>query len=142
MKKGAYLLVGLMGLAFAGASTFADAAPQSGSKAQDVLSLPPLVSPSSNSFANDSAYTPAQSKVYQFNLSGNWGVKFDVNQPTTAPAGSNDIDAGAYYKLTPSLKVGGSLGFGEKTDPLKPEPHNQLADKKQPRVHLETTFSF
>ena len=139
MKTGVYLVVGLMGLALAGASTLADAAP----KAQDVLSLPPLVSPSSNSFTNDSTnYAATQSKVYQFNLKGNWGIKFDVNQPTTAPAGSNDIDAGAFYTLTPSLRVGGTVGFGEKTDPLKPDAQSQLQNKKQPRVHLETTFKF
>jgi len=142
MKTGVSLVVGFMGLAFAGAAPFAHAAPQGKANAQDVLSLPPLVSPSSNSFTNDSTnYAATQSKVYQFNLKGNWGVKFDVNQPTTAPAGSNDIDAGAFYKLTPSLRVGGSVGFGEKTDPLKPEPQN-LQNKKQPRVHLETTFKF
>ena len=84
----------------------------------------------------------AQSKVYQFNLKGKWGVKFDVNQPETAPSGLNDVDAGAFYRLTPSLRVGGTVGFGEKTDPLKPEPQQLQGDKKTPRVRLETTFKF
>ncbi|MEI9903202.1 MAG: NtrZ family periplasmic regulatory protein [Asticcacaulis sp.] len=100
-----------------------------------------LTSNSADTFSPDIGFSKAQSKVYQFNLKGKWGIKFDVNQPETAPSGFNDVDAGAFYKLTPSLRVGGTVGFGEKTDPLKPEA-NQLQDKKQPRVHLETTFKF
>jgi hypothetical protein len=43
------------------------------------------------------------------------------------------------------LRVGGSLGFGEKTDPMKTEAANAAVAqdaRKQPRVRLETTFKF
>ncbi len=93
-------------------------------------------------FNTDIGFPKPQTKVYQFNLKGKWGIKFDVNQPEMAPSGFNDVDAGAFYKLTPSLRVGGTVGFGEKTDPLKPEPSQLQGDKKQPRVRLETTFKF
>ena len=98
---------------------------------------------SDNFTSNDFGFPKtSQQKVYQFNLKGKWGLKFDVNQPEAAPSGFNDVDAGAFYKLTPSLRVGGTLGFGEKTDPLKPEPQQLQGDKKTPRVRLETTFKF
>ncbi|MFT4074793.1 MAG: hypothetical protein QM647_04610 [Asticcacaulis sp.] len=113
---------------------------------ENIAGLAPLVQPTGDSFISDEAtgFSKPQSKVYQFNLDGKWGVKFDVNQPETSAPGANDIDAGAFYKLTPSLRVGGTLGFGEKTDSMKPEPARSAAqgDRKQPRVRLETTFKF
>ena len=135
------MAVSVMVLALAGSSTFAmsqtkTVRPQS--TVENIAGLTPLVQPVGESFISDdtTGFSKPQSKVYQFNLDGKWGVKFDVN--------SNDIDAGAYYRLSPSLRVGGSLGFGEKSDPMKPEPARSAAqgDKKQPRVRLETTFRF
>ena len=77
-------------------------------------------------------------------LKGKWGLKFDVSQPEARPSGLNDIDAGAFYKVTPSVRVGGTLGFGEKTEAFKPEgnPVRNQQDKSRPRVRLETTFKF
>ena len=148
-RGGVSLVVGLMVLAVAGSNTLAYAVTpgQKITKSQsqqtaDVLALTPLVAPSTDTFSGDIGFSKSQSKVYSFNLKGKWGMKFDVNQPETSPSGLNDIDAGAFYKLTPSLRVGGTVGFGEKSDPLKPEPNNQLQNKKQPRVRLETTFKF
>ena len=150
MNRGGVILVaGVMALAFAGSSTISYAIPISAkvTKSQnqgtgDVLALTPLSTTTTDNFSDPYGLSKSQSKVYTFNLKGKWGVKFDVNQPETAPSGFNDIDAGAFYTLTPSLRVGGTLGFGEKSDPLKPEPNNQLQNKKQPRVRLETTFKF
>lgn len=139
-RGGVSLVAGLVVLALAGSSTLTYAAPAQKSSA-DVMTLTPLAT-ASDTFANDIGFSKNQSKVYTFNLKGKWGMKFDVNQPETSPSGLNDIDAGAFYKLTPSLRVGGTVGFGEKSDPLKPEPNNQLQNKKQPRVRLETTFKF
>ncbi|HVZ28769.1 MAG TPA: hypothetical protein VG839_00140 [Asticcacaulis sp.] len=89
-------------------------------------------------------FPKSQSKVFQFDLKGKWGLKFDVNQPEARPSGFNDIDAGAFYKLTPSVRVGGTLGFGEKTEAFKPDPNpaKSLANTSNPRVRLETTFKF
>ena len=106
------------------------------------LNLAPI---SQDSYISDSttSFSKNPSKTYQFDLSNKWGVRFDVNQTETSPSGLNDIDAGAFYKLTPSLRVGGSLGFGEKTDPNKTEAANAAVAqdaRKQPRVRLETTF--
>jgi hypothetical protein len=135
MKPVVTMAVSVMMLAIAGASTFAHAAGQS--KPNSGFSF----TQTKGDLDQPATFPKTQSKVYQFDLKGKWGVKFDVNQPETAPSGLNDVDAGAFYKLTPSLRVGGTVGFGEKSDPLKPEPKT-VKDKPQPRVRLETTFKF
>jgi hypothetical protein len=151
MKPVLTFLVPVLALAIAGSSTVASAQtkvvrPQSSASSGDVFGLTPLSLPAGESYiSNDTTgFSKPQSKVYQFNLQGKWGVKFDINQPETTPSGANDIDAGAYYKLSPSVRVGGSLGFGEKSDPLKPEAARRVVEnaKSQPRVRLETTFKF
>ncbi|MFT3997033.1 MAG: hypothetical protein QM667_06480 [Asticcacaulis sp.] len=87
-----------------------------------------------------SAATRQQSKIYQWSVKGRWGLKFDVNQDEARPSGWNDVDAGAFYKITPSVRVGGTVGFGEKTKSLQPRDNH--TDDTQPRVRLETTFKF
>ncbi|BEV09563.1 hypothetical protein ATDW_00590 [Asticcacaulis sp. DW145] len=81
-----------------------------------------------------------QSKIYQWSVKGRWGLKLDLNQDDARPSGWNDVDAGAFYKISPSVRVGGTVGFGEKTKSL--QPRDPAADKDQPRVRLETTFKF
>ena len=48
-----------------------------------------------------------------------------------------DVQAGAYYKITPSFRVGGAVSLGSMTDPQTVIP----ADKA-PKVKLETGFKF
>ncbi|ESQ90560.1 hypothetical protein ABAC460_08720 [Asticcacaulis sp. AC460] len=138
MKPVVTMAVSVIVLAIASASPFAHAAGQSKPNSGFATlgqTKGGLIDPPAATFPKP------QSKIYSFDLKGKWGVKFDVNQPETAPSGLNDVDAGAFYKLTPSLRVGGTVGFGEKSDPLKPEPKT-VKDKQQPRVRLETTFKF
>jgi hypothetical protein len=71
---------------------------------------------------------------------GRWGVTLNLQQPEARAATPNDIQAGAYYRITPSLRVGGSLAFGEQ--PVAPGPKPNPADVGQPRVQLETKFKF
>jgi hypothetical protein len=80
------------------------------------------------------------SKTFMVPVKGQWGVRFDVNQNVGRPSGWNDVDAGAYVKITPALRVGGTVGFGQKTNILQPTP----ADKTRPqsRVRVETTLNF
>ena len=137
-------------LAIAGTMSHAYAmTPQKTASVADVLALQPLSPTTVDTFSNDAAPNLAdksQSKVYAFSLKGKWGVKFDVNQPANTPSGPNDIDAGAFYKLSPSVRVAGTLGFGEKTnDAFRADPvatAQEQATKNQPRVRLETTFKF
>ena len=71
---------------------------------------------------------------------GHWGVMLNVQQPEARAANANDIQAGAYYRITPSLRVGGALALGQEqvTPGVKPNP----ADAGQPRVQLETKWKF
>lgn len=71
---------------------------------------------------------------------GRWGVTFNVQQPDTRPTTLNDIQAGAYYKITPALRVGGAVAFGEQQ--FAPGPKPNTPDNSQPRVQLETKFKF
>lgn len=70
---------------------------------------------------------------------GRWGLKLDYAQPVGRQAEWKDVEAGAFFKLTPSLRVGGAFGLGEqRRDPAKP-----LAEERpRPQVRLETTFRF
>lgn len=84
----------------------------------------------------------AKINVYQFDISKSWGLKFEFNQPQSQPLTKTDIDAGAYFRLNPSLSLGGSLGFGEKSNSLAPKTQKPQDDDGAPRVRLETQFKF
>ncbi|HEY3947929.1 NtrZ family periplasmic regulatory protein [Phenylobacterium sp.] len=71
---------------------------------------------------------------------GKWGVTFNVQQPETRSTTLNDIQAGAYYKITPSLRVGGAFSFGSQA--VIPGPKPNTPDNTQPRVQLETKLRF
>jgi hypothetical protein len=71
---------------------------------------------------------------------GRWGLTFNLQQPSTRETTLNDIQAGAYYKITPSLRVGGAFAFGEQQ--IAPGPKPNTPDNSQPRVQLETKFKF
>jgi hypothetical protein len=71
---------------------------------------------------------------------GRWGVTLDLKQPDTRPGTLNDVQAGAYYRITPSLRVGGAVSLGDQS--LVPGPQKLTPDAGQPRVRLETQFKF
>ena len=71
---------------------------------------------------------------------GRWGLTFKMQQPDTRETTLNDIQAGAYYKITPSLRIGGAFAFGDQQVP--PGPKLNAPDNSQPRVQLETKFKF
>ncbi len=71
---------------------------------------------------------------------GRWGVTLNLEQPTARPSTLNDVAAGAYYRITPSLRVGGAVALGE--EQLAPGPKKPDAAQGQPRVRLETNFKF
>jgi hypothetical protein len=71
---------------------------------------------------------------------GRWGLKLDMDQPTTREMQMQDVQAGAYFKVTPSLRVGGAVSLGESNPAIaarKAEP-----TEPAPRVRLETAFKF
>ena len=71
---------------------------------------------------------------------GRWGVTLNLQQPDTRESTWNDIQAGAYYRITPSLRVGGAVALGDQQ--FQPGPKKLTPDEGQPRVRLETQFKF
>jgi hypothetical protein len=69
-----------------------------------------------------------------------WGLKLDMDQELGLPPNysNRDVQAGAFYKITPSFRVGGSLRFGVTNDGVQPV----IPTDKTPRVRLETALKF
>ncbi|MFL5298212.1 MAG: NtrZ family periplasmic regulatory protein [Phenylobacterium sp.] len=87
-----------------------------------------------------SAVSP-QAQVTKWDAAkGKWGVTLNLQQPDTRASNWNDIQAGAYYRITPSLRVGGAVAFGDQQPLLGPKP--AAPEAGQPRVQLETKFKF
>jgi hypothetical protein len=87
--------------------------------------------------ANQFFIAPSPRKTVQLDTKGRWGLRLDMDQPTDRVDGWKDIQAGAYFRITPSLRVGGSVGV---TDKLVSAP--SMKPQETPRVHLETAFRF
>jgi len=75
-------------------------------------------------------------RTLQWDQQAKWGWKLEMNQPVTREMRLKDIEAGAYFKVTPSFRVGGAVGL---TDSAPPTPSTEQVT---PRVRLETTFKF
>jgi len=71
---------------------------------------------------------------------GRWGLDFNLNQPVGRETDWGDVEAGAYYRLSPRLRLGASAGLGApRADPARaPETDGRA----QPRVRLESIFKF
>lgn len=89
-------------------------------------------------FAKQTPLGPGQTLQFDADK-GRWGLKLDLDQPAYREMELKDVQAGAYFKLTPTLRVGASAGVDARSDlapaPRKPEP-------VAPRVRLETAFKF
>lgn len=82
---------------------------------------------------------PTPHKTLQLDSKGRWGVRLDMEQPSGRDPDLKDYTAGAYYSLTPRIRVGGSVGLGDKfSNPTRLTPEDAAA----PRVKLETRFRF
>ena len=57
---------------------------------------------------------PETRSTMEWEGKGRWGVKLRLDQPTTRPAQTKDMEAGAYYKVTPSFHIGGAVGLSDK----------------------------
>lgn len=80
----------------------------------------------------------APKKSFQWDEKGKWGLKLDMEQPVGRDMQMKDIQAGAYFRVTPSLRVGGAVALGDSSTPdRKSTPQDQ-----SPRVRLETAFKF
>jgi len=71
---------------------------------------------------------------------GRWGLQIDMSQPVRGGVDWKDLQAGAYYRLTPSFRVGGAVGVG--ADPENLAAKARRATPDVPRIKLETAFKF
>ena len=71
---------------------------------------------------------------------GRWGVTLNMDQSDVRPSTLNDVQAGAYYHITPSIRVGGAVALRD--EQAKPGPRKIGSEESQPRVRLESSFKF
>ncbi len=76
----------------------------------------------------------------RFNENGRWGLNLNFSQPVGRESELGDVEAGAYYRLSPRLRVGAAAGLSApETDPARaPETDRRT----QPRLRLESIFKF
>jgi hypothetical protein len=68
-----------------------------------------------------------------------FGFTVDVQQPGERPVVPNDVSAGAYFRITPKLRVGGSVALGEQDLTVRA---NRAPPATQPKVRVETKLKF
>ena len=90
----------------------------------------------------DQAATPAGGTSLSWDArKGRWGMTLNVESPQTREADWTDVKAGAYFRVSPSLSIGGAVSMGDQAG--QPEAWRKIAPKQQaPRVRLETAFKF
>lgn len=70
-----------------------------------------------------------------------WGVKLDLDPQVGRPLSytERDVQAGAFFKVSPSLRVGGAVSLGA----VNQEPRSTtIPADRPPKVRLETAFKF
>lgn len=80
-------------------------------------------------------HTPKRSITHN---KGRWQVNLNVEEPVGRDIKAKDVEAGAFFRIAPQLKVGGSVRLEDKfarPERLKPED-------REPQVRLETKFNF
>ena len=90
--------------------------------------------------ADSSPALPGGQTVKWDAAKGRWGVTLNMRQPDTRETTLNDIQAGAYYKITPAWRDEAAFAFG--SEQIAPGPKPITPDVTQPRVRLETNFKF
>ena len=101
----------------------------------------PLITDPSKALADRNQWAPqATHKSFEWDSAkSRWGLKLDLDQPGYREMDLNNVQAGAYYKITPSLRVGGVVSLG---DPASTVPRDVAPQPPAPRVRLETAFKF
>ncbi|WP_372708366.1 NtrZ family periplasmic regulatory protein [Brevundimonas sp.] len=134
MRKNGAFIVGLVsGLALL---TLADVA-----SAQTAGSRTPAVSLSEAQAARAAAAPPTGPSRLRFTERGRWGLDLNLSQPVGRERDLGDVEAGAYYRVNPRLRVGAAAGLAEpEADPARAP---QSSDRRAaPRFRLESIFRF
>jgi hypothetical protein len=87
---------------------------------------------------NAQAAAAQPNKILQWDTKkGRWGLKLDLAGRDTE---WKDVEAGAFFRVTPSLRVGGAVGLESTQD--TPVQQRDKAPQPAPKVRLETAFKF
>ena len=81
--------------------------------------------------------TPPSATQLKFNERGRWGLDLKLAEPVVRDRKLRDVEAGAFFRVTPSVRVGGAVQLDDKRKPDRPNP-----DDRGARVRLETKFKF
>ena len=81
----------------------------------------------------------APKKSFQWSDKGRWGVNLNVEEPEGREVKAKDMEAGAFFRIAPSLKVGGSVRLDDKD--VRQERRLRPGERDA-RVRLETKFQF
>lgn len=104
----------------------------------------PLTTDPSKALAdrNQWAAPLTQHKSFEYDTAkSRWGLKFDVDQQAGVGGSEfKNVQAGAFFKITPSLRVGAGVSLGDQQANPTANPLTQTP--APPRVHLETAFKF
>lgn len=86
------------------------------------------------------AATQSGSSRLRFTERGRWGLDLNLSQPVGRESNLGDVEAGAYYRINPRLRVGAAAGLAEpESDPARaPQTDRRAA----PRFRLESIFRF
>ncbi|MDQ3125649.1 MAG: hypothetical protein M3Q74_08605 [Pseudomonadota bacterium] len=99
----------------------------------------PAVSLTEAQAARAAAAQPGSSRL-RFTERGRWGLDLNLSQPVGRESNLGDVEAGAYYRVNPRLRVGAAAGLAEpESDPARgPQADRRAA----PRFRLESIFRF
>lgn len=68
---------------------------------------------------------------------GRWGLNLNLEEPADRAQRLKDVEAGAFFRITPAMRVGGAVRLDDKVRPDRIQP-----EERAPRVRLETKFSW
>jgi hypothetical protein len=102
----------------------------------------PVAADPSKALADRAQWAPlAQHKTFEWDAAkSRFGLKFDVEQQPGATSEWKNVQAGAFFKVTPSLRVGAGVSLSDQPNSSAANPLAQ--QPAPPRVHLETSFKF
>ena len=83
---------------------------------------------------------PTGQSRMRFTERGRWGLDLNMSQPVGRDTNLGDVEAGAYYRVNPRLRVGAAAGLATpERDPARSPETDQRA---APRFRLESIFRF
>ena len=130
MRKNSAVIAGL-----AAGLTLLAAADAASAQAAAARSRAPSVSLSEAQAARAATGT-GQSRL-RFTERGRWGLDLNLSQPVGRDSNLGDVEAGAYYRVNPRLRVGATAE--PEADPARPP---QTDRRTAPRFRLESIFRF